>query len=191
MKRRTSIKSILALSLLGASSFSVYKWFYLHHDFDPAKLASFKELIADLADTIIPETDTPGAKQAGVAQFIINVISNCTPKVEQNKFIYGLRYVEEYTIKNYKKPFSQCNSTERFNILAYFEEQNTYSLKILNKINNKMFGTTFFSKLKELTVQGYCQSELGATQGLNYDEVPVNYEPCIPLQLNQKSWATK
>jgi len=191
LKRRTSIKSILALSFLGASSFSVYKWLDLHQDFDESRLLGFKELISELAETIIPETDTPGAKRAGVEQFILNVIMDCTPKIEQNKFINGLAEVELYAKDKFQKSFMKCNEAERLNILTYFEEKNVYSISIFNKINSKIFGTTFFSKLKQLSVEGYCLSELGATQGLSYDEIPVKYESCIPMKMNQKSWATK
>lgn len=191
MNRRVSIKTILGLSFIGASSFSAYKWLTIHRDFDATKLASYKNLIADLAETIIPETDTPGAKQAGVEKYIINVITNCLPLTEQNKFISGLQGVEEYSHKIYGKTFSQCNIKEKSEILTHFEEKGVYSYQVLNKINNKVFGKSFFTQLKHLTVEGYCLSEIGATQGLCYDYIPVNYEACIPLKFNQKSWATK
>ena len=85
----------------------------------------------------------------------------------------------------------KCNAVERNIVLKHFEEKGIYSLQILNKINNKFLGQTFFSKLKSLTVEGYCLSELGATKGLAYDYVPQTFEACIQLKNNQKSWATK
>jgi hypothetical protein len=48
----------------------------------------------------------------------------------------------------------------------------------------------FFALLKELTVLGYCTSELGATQGLAYLAVPGEYRGCVGLRPGQKSWAT-
>jgi hypothetical protein len=61
---------------------------------------------------------------------------------------------------------------------------------MLNKINKKLFGESFFFKLKELTIEGYCLSQPGATIGLAYDYIPGKYEGCTPLKPNQKSWAT-
>lgn len=191
MNRRTTLKSILALSAAGISSFSAYKWISLNKEVNVNELLSYQSLIAELAETIIPATDTPGAKEAGVSGYIINVLTNCTGKREQNKFVSGLHDLEAYTIDSFDKSFMKCNAVERNIVLKHFEEKGIYSLQILNKINNKFLGQTFFSKLKSLTVEGYCLSELGATKGLAYDYVPQTFEACIPLENNQKSWATK
>ncbi|GGI25636.1 gluconate 2-dehydrogenase subunit 3 family protein [Pedobacter mendelii] len=191
MNRRTSIRSILALSALGISSFSAYKWFDLHQKISLSQITDFKVLIAELAETIIPQTDTPGAKSAGVQNYIINVLHNCTSKVEQNKFLNGLENVQNYTQSRFNKSFERCTSLQRVEILKHFEENDTYRYQILNKINNKLVGRPFFTLLKQLTVEGYCSSELGASQGLSYDYVPGSFIPCTPLNPNQKSWATK
>jgi hypothetical protein len=191
MNRRTSLKSALGLSLLGISSFSAYKWYSLNKEIDIKSIISFKPLISELAETIIPQTDTPGAKAAGVENFIVNVITNCTGKKEQNKFLAGLNDLEEYTMDTYNKTFFKCTAQEKTQILEHFENKDTYRIGILNKINNKFLGQSFFTKLKSLTIEGYCSSQKGATEGLAYDYIPVNYDACIPLKPNQKSWATK
>src|ERR1700680_2012245 len=43
-------------------------------------------LLDEVADVIIPATDTPGAKEAGVEQFIVRVMRDCYPKEEQERF---------------------------------------------------------------------------------------------------------
>lgn len=191
MNRRTSIKSFLGVCIVGVSSFSAYKWFSLTKGVDAKVLFSYKPLIAELAETIIPTTDTPGAKAAGVENFIVNVLINCTDSRVQHKFLNGLNNLENYTLDKYNKTFFKCNDDERIDILKYFETSDIYSIHIFNKINDKIFGQSFFSKLKSLTIEGYASSKLGATKGLAYDYIPVNYEACIPLRKNQKSWATK
>lgn len=191
MNRRTSIKSILTLSILSVSSFSVYKWIDLHQKLDYKSLISFKDLIIELADTIIPTTDTPGAKDANVQEYIINVIVNCTGKVEQNKFLNGLKSVNDYCSENFSKSFEKCNLDEKTSVLNYFEQQESYPYPILNKINNKFLGKSFYTQLKILTVSGYCCSQIGATKGLAYDYIPGTFKSCIPLKFGQKSWATK
>lgn len=191
MNRRTTLKSIVALSVAGISSFSAYKWISLNREVNITELLSYQSLIAELAETIIPATDTPGAKDAGVDGYIINILTNCTEKRDQNKFLSNLKNLEEYTNDIFNKSFVQCNANQRNAILKHFEEREVYSVNFFNKVNNKFFGKAFFLQLKELTIEGYCQSELGATQGLSYDYIPINYEPCIPLKINEKSWATK
>lgn len=191
MNRRTSLKSILTLGFLGISSISIYKWAGLNKEVTLDNILPFKELISELAETIIPKTETPGAKDASVENYIIRTLLDCHDRLEQNKFVDGLLNLEEYTKNKYKKSFLKCNSTERISILSYFENKETYALPVLNKINNKFLGKPFFTQLKSLTIEGYCQSEIGATQGLAYDYIPGNYEACIPLNHHQKSWATK
>jgi len=191
LNRRTSLKGILTLGILGVSSFSVYNWINLHRKISLTELLSFKQLLAELAETIIPETDTPGAKRAGVENYILNVISNCTSKVDQNRFLIGLHDVENHSLVEYNKSFILCKDKERVEILNFFQAKDVYKYQIIKRFHNKILGQTFFSKLKQLTVEGYCCSEIGATKGLAYDYIPGKYHACIALNPNQKSWATK
>lgn len=191
MNRRTSVKGILGISFLSVSSFSIYKWINLNRQINLSSLISYRSLISELADTIIPKTDTPGAKEAGVENYIINVLLDCANKREQNKFLNGLLDVEEYSDNIFGKSFIKCSSEEKIAILTHFEKKDKFSISILNKINNKFLGKPFFSQLKSLTIEGYCTSEIGATQALAYDFIPGAYKACISLNIHQKSWATK
>ncbi|WP_442588358.1 gluconate 2-dehydrogenase subunit 3 family protein [Pedobacter sp. AW31-3R] len=191
MNRRSSLKGIAAFIGLGISSFSIYKWQRFKQPPNLEGLLLKKALIAEIAEVIIPVTDTPGAKDAHVEDFILNMICYCTEAKSQHIFMNGLDDFEEYTQRNYSKNFLQCSTSEKIDICTYFEDQSSYPFEILNKVNNKFLGKPFFVRFKELTVEGYCTSEIGATIGLAYDYIPVNYQGCIPLAKNQKSWATK
>ncbi|WP_316749093.1 gluconate 2-dehydrogenase subunit 3 family protein [Pedobacter gandavensis] len=191
MNRRTLIKGFVVFSSLGLSSFSLYKWFSLSGKPDHHALHEMQGLIAELAEVIIPGTDTPGAKDAMVDVFIVDMIESCTDIKTQNNFIYGLNELKEYTLNTYHTSFSNCSIAEKTAILKHFEKKSVYHYNILNKIDRKFLGQPFFVKLKELTVEGYCISQVGATKGLDYDYIPHNYQACIPLTKNQRSWATK
>jgi hypothetical protein len=43
--------------------------------------------------------------------------------------------------------------------------------------------------LKDLTVLGYFTSEIGATQALNFVEVPGKFDACIPYNKGDKAYA--
>lgn len=191
MNRRTTIKGMMTFGLLSISSYSAFKWFDFHRKVDPKLIMAHKTLIAELAETIIPLTDTPGAKAAKAENYIVNVLINCSSKLEQNIFIHGLYDLEAYVKVKFNKDFFQCTLNERIETLSYFEKKGNFTNGMLNKVRNKLLGVPFFEKLKTLTVQGYCLSELGATRGLAYEEIPGSYQGCIPLEPNQKSWATK
>lgn len=191
MNRRAYLKNILLLGALGTASIPVFKWVKLNQPVAPVDLFKKRETIAELVDLIIPATDTPGAKEAGVHNYVINVLLNCRAAKDQERFLHGIEDLEKYAVSKYQKDFIKCSQTEKTEILQHIAESETYKINILNKINNKLLGQSFFSNLKGLTVQGYCISSLGATKGLAYDYIPGKYEACIPLLKNQRSWATK
>lgn len=191
MNRRTLIKGIAVVSSLGLSSFSLYKWFSLSAKPDHRTLHEQQGLIAELAEVILPRTQTPGAKDAMVDIYIVDMIESCTDVKSQNNFINGLNELRNYTLNNYNTPFSECSNNDKIAILKYFERKSTYHYNILNKIDRKILGKPFFVKLKELTIEGYCISKVGATMGLEYDYIPHNFQACIPLTKDQRSWATK
>src|SRR5690606_27305109 len=153
-------------------------------------LGLYRKLIEDIADTVIPTTDTPGAKEAKVADYIVNIFDNCTSDRDKNVILKGLENLEKYSVKKFSNPFSRCTSESRIAILQHFEKEWVLPHPFLNKVRRKIFGGTFFEQIKWLVVSGYCTSELGATQGLAYDHIPGNYISCIPYEPNQRSWAT-
>lgn len=141
-------------------------------------------LIAEIADVIIPTTDSPGAKAAGVAPFINTIVSDCYPKDYQDRFKAGLEKVERECKAAYGKSFVQANNDQRTVILK-IEESNAYADR---KAGAK--DAPFWFMIRELTVAGYFTSEAGCTQALSYEWVPGRYEGCVPLKPGQKAWAT-
>jgi hypothetical protein len=191
VNRRTSIKAILTLGVLGVSSYSVYEWVSYNQQIDFRLFVKRKHLIAELAEIIIPRTDTPGAKDAKVEDYILSVLEYCSTPREQNIFFHGLSDLEKYTFNKYNRQFADCTKAEKIAIVQHFENKATYHIAIIDKIDQKVIGAPFYTNLRQLTIEGYCKSQVGATQGLAYDYVPGTFSSCIPLIKNQRSWATK
>ena len=150
-----------------------------------------KKLLTDLAETIIPATDTPGAREAGAVDYMLNLLDKCTDTKTLNRFVEGLQDLEDYTQKEFHRPFSDCLDEEKQEILTHFSLKSGTGFRILDKVKNKVAGKSFFETLKSYAVQGYCISEKGASLGMRYIAVPGKYLACIPLEPNQKAWATK
>lgn len=151
----------------------------------------FRDLISELTEMIIPQTDTPGAKEAKVYSYIINVVTNCFSTRDKNIFLRGLIDLERYSFSHFKTSFVNCNEPDKTQVISYFEDKGSYSSHLLNKVRRKIQGRSFFEQLKWLTVSGYCTSMLGATEGLAYEHIPRSYSSCTTLKPGQKSWATK
>jgi len=191
MNRRKAIGLLLLASGGAAATYSGLKWYQLNHSPDLAYLDGKLNLLSALAETIIPKTDTPGAKEAGVGPYLLDMVKDCTDRKTQNKFIDGLKELEHYSDSQFSKTYETCSPEEQVKIMKHFQEKGKPYNGIIGKAQNKFLGKSFFTTLKEYTVMGYCSSQLGATQGLAYLAVPGPYLGCTTLTKGQKSWATK
>jgi hypothetical protein len=191
MKRRTAIRRIFIFSSLSAVSLTGFKLHSLFKKPDLRKLDNFAPLINAIANTIIPETDTPGAGSAKVGTIILKMIKYCTKRQSQNNFIIGLEETAELSIRKYGLPFEDCKIDQKLNILKTFNVGNKGNRNLMGKVKTKLFGQPYISLLKEYTAHGYCTSMMGATLGLSYDPVPEKYKGCVPLAKDQIAWATK
>ncbi|RYY12767.1 MAG: gluconate 2-dehydrogenase subunit 3 family protein [Chitinophagaceae bacterium] len=186
-------KAISDLTLIVASSFVSFvgmRAFMLFGKPDKSAGQLDNKLLDELAETIIPRTDTPGAKDASVGAFIAIMIRDCTPRITQNRFIEGLSNLSHHTQRLYRKDFSDCSSAEKIEVLRYYEKRDKPWPGIAGKAQRKLMGDPFFLTLKRYTVLGYCTSKAGATQGLAYDYVPGRYTT-TPLKPGQRAWATQ
>ncbi|HEV3325950.1 MAG TPA: gluconate 2-dehydrogenase subunit 3 family protein [Puia sp.] len=191
MNRRKAIGRIALTGIGGALLLGSYKWYDWTRTPDINYAEQHKELITALAATIIPATDTPGAREAGVGDFIVTMIRDCTDRMSANKFIDGLKDLGHYCQSHFDKPYEQCSEPDKQAVLHYFEEKGTPYKGIVGKAQDAFLGRSFFATLKKYTVEGYCSSEIGAAKGLRYDYIPGSYHGCIPLQPGQKAWATR
>jgi hypothetical protein len=190
MKRRKAIGRILLISGGALATYSGYKIWDWTKAPDLEYLEKHKTLILALSETIIPATDSPGAKDAGVDDFIITMIKDCTERKSQNKFIDGLKELERFCHSSFNKFFVECSLNEKKQTLIHFEERGKSYGGIMGKVENRFFGRSFFATLKRLAAEGYCTSEIGATKGLSYLFIPGKFVGCMPLQQGQKAWAT-
>jgi hypothetical protein len=189
MNRRKAITRIVLAGAGVTAAVGGYKWYSVTKEPDLAFIDSESELIAALAETIIPATDTPGAKECGVEKFIQQMIKGSTDRKTQNKFINGLKDVKSYALSKYDKLYQQCTPEQQISIMEHFASGGSSS-GLWSKIERRYLGNSFFTTLKQYTVEGYCTSRKGATQALSYLPVPGRYEGCIPLTTGQKAWAT-
>jgi hypothetical protein len=190
MNRR---KAILRISLAGgaiAAAVGGYKWLSITKTPDLALADQNRDLIAALAETIIPATDSPGARDANVQDFIVKMIKDCTERKEQNRFISGLAEIQDFCRDRYGRLYQHCVEKEQEDALAYFEKKGQPLKGIAGKVEYRYMGRSFFAILKDYTVEGYCTSQPGATKGLAYLYIPGSFRGCIPLLPEQKAWAT-
>jgi len=148
------------------------------------------DLITVIAELIMPETDTPGAKAAKVNEFIDLMLEDWFTVAERNHFFKGLTDLDARAEKKYSTRFVECAIKEQTTILKKLEKE-ALSRKNDNPPEDNQNGVfkPFFTQMKEITLTGYFTSEIGATQELKYYVATNNYDGCIPFDEIGRAWS--
>lgn len=140
-------------------------------------------LVADLAEVILPETDTPGAKAVGVPAYIDNMLAGYYGEKDQARFREGLEAFKAEVAETYKKPFYRLEPEAQLEITEKIHNEAVIAIRPPGE------GAPFILMMKELTITGFYTSEIGATEVLTYATVPGAYLGCIPYDEVGKAWA--
>jgi hypothetical protein len=140
----------------------------------------------EMADTLLPETHTPGAKAAGVGPFIALMVHDCYSPDKQVVFRDGMQALEDDSIRHYRASFVDATPAQRLELLEYWDQEQ------MNYMNSKPGDAPahWFRMMKELTLLGYFTSEIGYTQAMRYVEAPGRFDPCVPLAPGDTTWAS-
>ncbi len=142
-------------------------------------------LLGEIADTILPETSTPGAKAAGVGPFIAMMVTDTYYENDQQIFREGLNSLQAQCLRSYGAHFQIVTAAQRLTLVENLDaEQHLYM-----QTSEEGAPAHYFRMLKELTLLGYFTSEIGYTQAMRYVETPGRFEPCVPYAPGEKAWA--
>lgn len=140
----------------------------------------------EIAETIIPTTNTPGAKAARVGAFMTVMVNDCYDESDQKVFKEGMKSLNEASQKKFSKSFLEADANQRKELLTGIDSE----AKEYTKNKKEKDPKHYFRMMKELTLLGYFTSEIGATQALRYIAVPGKYDGCLPYKKGDRAWAT-
>lgn len=167
----------------------------------------------EVAEVIIPATDTPGAKDAGVGAFMSVFVSDCYTAKEQASFREGMERIKSEAQNNYGKPFQELTADERREMLqaasVAAREQSSRTLEEAEERREQTLDRQpdaqtaadevpeeaaepelhWFTPFQQLTLFGFFTSEVGATQVLRYEPVPGEYIGDLAYN-GEPAWAT-
>lgn len=168
MQRRVALKQ-MALALGGMVT--IPQWAY---GWSSQKLISghaltltpeLETLLSEVVETIIPATTTPGAKELGVDKFMLTMLRDCAEKQVQENFTNGLQAIEDKAKQTFSTSFTACTPTQRDQLLSGLDQEGKQSA---------------FSLIKNMTIQGYLNSEYVMKNLLKYELIPARYHGCVP-----------
>lgn len=192
MKRRDAIKqtalimgyavSASAISgvLSGCEPSGIPNW-------TPANLTMDQgNLLADIAECILPASDTLGAKDVFVHEFIDVMLGKYMKAEEAESFKKGLDQLEADAKAAHGKGFRSLTPEEQTAVLVKSANE---AQAAMDASEGPMKVKPFFAQMKELTLLGYFTSERVGKEILKFDPVPGEYDGCMPLEnVNNTSW---
>lgn len=137
-----------------------------------------KALLTAIADRIIPPTDTPGAAEAGVGDFIKMMFQHFYQPAERDRLIKAVNQVDAYAVRSHGKRFGALKPDVQDRIL---QDWSNGRLKDVEPAR--------FEEVKQLTLGGYYSSEIGMTQEQVYLPVPGRYDGAYPYAKVGKAFA--
>ncbi len=128
-------------------------------------------MVERLAEMIIPSDDTPGAKEAGVAEFIDFMVANRVPvsggyevrsvrdsmnqgNAAQARFVAGLNWMNAHSHAEFGKHFMECSAEQQNGLL----EELAYKDKFKPTTET---GREFFQMMRDYTAIGYYTTKIG------------------------------
>ncbi len=147
------------------------------------------DVIATLAELIIPTTDTPGAIEAGVPAFIHKIVVDWYTQAEQQIFLDGLAELEAGAERHWSKGFLNLDAKQQGILLTEMEPPSEGAPGSGASVPPGASGEVpFYQKLKELTVLGYYTSEVAARSELDYQPVPGHYDGDARWDTESRQW---
>jgi hypothetical protein len=178
---------------------------------DSAPLAFTEENIAfldEVAETILPQTNTAGAKAAGVGRFMTVMVNDCYTKDDQEIFHKGLNILDDACKKMHNVEFMKATPEQRKQLLVAVDKETKEYVKKKAETDNiqrqkekqgqerntddfkaQTMPNHYFQQLKQLAIFGYFTSEKGRTEGLRYTPVPGKFQGVIDYKKGEKAFA--
>lgn len=164
------------------------------------------DLVVTISEHIIPATDTPGAKAAGVNRFIDGLLTDSFLVEDRKRFLAGLDNIDARSEDMHGAPFLETSTEQQVALLEVLDEEAfgektppsdaepappSREGETEEEIDAESApdGPPFFRTMKELTLVGYYTSEVGATEELRFDPVMGRYDACVPFEEIGRAWA--
>ena len=190
MKRREALRLLASAATLPLLSRTAFSLFQAVHEQLPDRPAlktlnpHQNDTVTTIAEIIIPQTNTPGAKAARVNEFIDLILTEWYDEEEKSTFLTGLADVDSRARDLFGKDFVQCEVKQQVELLQALDDE-VAAVRAEAEVRRRRSRPpekNFFFMIKQLTLVGYYTSEIGFEQELHAEIIPSRHAGCIPLE---------
>ena len=155
-------------------------------------------LLDEIAETILPETSTPGAKAAKTGAFMALMVSDAYTDRAREVFRVGMRQVDEVCTAATGLAFMSATPAQRLAVVQALDREQKEVMDARLPAPSNPYPPPeapgdepahYFRMMKELALLGFFTSEIGMTRALRYIEAPGTFDPCAPHKPGDRAWA--
>lgn len=146
------------------------------------------ETVAAIAEHILPRTDTPGARDAGVPEFVDLLLAEWYDETERGNFVAGLAAIDASSRAAGGESFVALGAVEQLALLGALDSATTTPTAPGEAAAGAPKPTppapgsaeATYANLKRLTLYGYFTSKPVLTTVLKTNIWPGRYDGCVP-----------
>ncbi|HET6994642.1 MAG TPA: gluconate 2-dehydrogenase subunit 3 family protein [Chitinophagaceae bacterium] len=186
MNRRQLIKHIALLTGAAVAGSELFLAGCKNEDKAAGTVFSEKDIsfFDEVAETILPRTNTPGAKDAETGKFMASFSVDCYDEKQLKSLKDGINTLNEAAKQKYGNDFTQINPSQREELLKSIDAE----AKAYNNKPGKDQPPHYFTLVKQMVLLGFFTSQPGATKVLRYIPVPGRYLGCVDYKEGETSW---
>lgn len=143
----------------------------------------------EIAETILPRTKTPGAKDAGAGAFMATFVSDCYTARQQATFRAGLADIDKRAGGRFVSLAPQAR-TELLRTLDAEARKRAVDVTETGTAEEGEPMPHYFTMFKQLAIFGFFTSKVGATEVLQYVAVPGRYDGALAYVPGTPAWGT-
>lgn len=140
------------------------------------------DVLGELCDAVIPDTDTPGAVKAGVPAFVVTAAE------------YGVREAPPDLLPRFLAALDAAAGRSYMALdpdrrLALLEDIDTRAFARAND-NPLPDDLALWRNLKMLIIVGYYTSEIGGSEELRFANIPIRFDPDVPYEPGDRAYSS-
>lgn len=156
-------------------------------------------LLDEIAETILPETSTPGAKAAKAGAFMALMVTDGYTDRDREVFTTGMRQLDAASVAATGAAFMNATPAQRLTVIQALDREQKAVMDARVPAPTNRYPPPdaandepahYFRMMKELALLGYFTSEVGMTRALRYIEAPGKFDPCAPHKPGDRAWAS-
>lgn len=140
------------------------------------------QFLDEVAEVIIPRTNSVGAKDAETGKFMSVMVNDCYEEADQKIFHEGLKKLDEACSKMHGHGFMKADAAHRTELLTTLDKE----AKEYMKNKKKEDPAHYFVMMKQLTLLGFFTSKPALEQLFDYRQVPGKYDGAVPYKKGDK-----